>query len=389
MDLIKQINWLHTIILVGTPSLALYGALTVPLQHNTFVWAYIYYVLTGLGITAGYHRLFAHRAYEATLPLKLWLLAFGTGAVEGSVRWWCRDHRAHHRYTDTDKDPYSAPKGFFYSHIGWMLLKQDPNKIGHASITDLNADPYIRWQHRNYLFAAIVMGFAFPMMVAGFGWGDWAGGFFFAGCARLVLVHHATFLVNSLAHTLGDLTYADDKTPKDSVITALLTFGEGYHNFHHEFPYDYRNAVQAHQYDPTKWFILGCAYLGLAFNLKKFPENEVKKGKYQMMEKQLATIKKELDWGKNPDDLPVWHKHDMDMAAATGKQYIVISGLVHDVTAFIKDHPGGKEIMAPYLGKDATEAFHGGVYKHSNGAKNLLTSLRVARLSVTNPNKHD
>jgi hypothetical protein len=111
---------------------------------------------------AGYHRLWAHRTYKATLPIRFLLCLAGSGAFEGSIRWWCRDHRAHHRYTDTDrvfdfdfvltkKDPYSARKGIFYSHIGWMLLKQDPKKIGKADISDLNSSRLVRWQHRNYL----------------------------------------------------------------------------------------------------------------------------------------------------------------------------------------------------------------------------------------------
>lgn len=83
----------------------------------------------------------------------------GTGAVQGSLRWWARDHRAHHRYTDTDKDPYNALRGFWYSHIGWMLLKQDPSKIGWASIEDLNQDPWIRWQHKNYVSASFIFSF--------------------------------------------------------------------------------------------------------------------------------------------------------------------------------------------------------------------------------------
>jgi stearoyl-CoA desaturase (delta-9 desaturase) len=98
-------------------------AFWTPLRWQTAIWAVIYYFWTGLGITAGYHRLWAHKSYNASIPLKIFLAAVGGGAVEGSIRWWSRDHRAHHRYTDTTKDPYSVRKGLLYSHFGWMLMK--------------------------------------------------------------------------------------------------------------------------------------------------------------------------------------------------------------------------------------------------------------------------
>lgn len=92
--------------------------------------------------------MFAHKCYEATWGARLFWLLAGAGAVEGSAKWWSRGHRAHHRYVDTDQDPYSAIKGFWYAHIGWMLVKQDKDKIGRADISDLNADPLVRWQHK-------------------------------------------------------------------------------------------------------------------------------------------------------------------------------------------------------------------------------------------------
>lgn len=100
---------------------------------------------------AGYHRLWAHTSYKATLPLQIYLAAVGVGAAEGSIRWWSKGHRAHHRYTDTVKDPYSVRKGFVYAHIGWIVMKQNPKRIGRSDITDLNEDPIVVWQHVNYL----------------------------------------------------------------------------------------------------------------------------------------------------------------------------------------------------------------------------------------------
>jgi stearoyl-CoA desaturase (delta-9 desaturase) len=141
------------------------------------------------GITAGYHRLWAHRSYNASKPLQYILALAGAGAVEGSIKWWSRGHRAHHRYTDTDLDPYNAHKGFWYAHIGWMLIKPR-RKPGVADISDLSKNEVVRWQHKYYIYLILLMGFIVPTAVAGFGWGDWKGGYFYAGAARLLFVHH-------------------------------------------------------------------------------------------------------------------------------------------------------------------------------------------------------
>lgn len=387
---LARINWLHAGILIPVPVASIYGLIYVPFTTPTAIWCVVYYFCTGLGITAGYHRLFAHRGYSARQPFKWIIMMFGSGAVEGSVRWWCRDHRAHHRYTDTDRDPYSAQNGFWYAHIGWMLIKQDPGKIGRANIDDLNADPWIRWQHKHYVPIAIFMGVIFPTLVAGILWGDWMGGYFHAGLLRLTFVHHSTFMVNSLAHYLGEISFADNHTPRDSMITAFLTLGEGYHNFHHEFPSDYRNAIKWFQYDPTKWLIKGLSYIGQTYNLKMFPENELQKGQLQMKQKLLDGMKTRVDWGTTPHDLPLITPHVFsELAADHTHKLIVIDNIVHDVTAFIDEHPGGKAIIQSYAGKDATLPFRGAVYEHSNGAHNLLSQMRVARVDAQEWREHN
>ncbi|OZJ06163.1 hypothetical protein BZG36_00994, partial [Bifiguratus adelaidae] len=375
----KYANWLHVFILFFPPLGAIYGICTVPLQTKTLIWSIIWYFSTGLGITAGYHRLWSHRAYSATLPLKITFALTGAGAVEGSIGWWSRGHRAHHRYTDTDKDPYSAHRGVLFSHIGWMLIRRPKNRQGYADIADLKADPVVKWQHKYYLWIALTMGIVFPTVVAGLGWGDWKGGYFYAAIARLVFVHHATFCVNSLAHWLGDTTFDDKHTPRDHYFTALVTMGEGYHNFHHEFPQDYRNAIKYYQYDPTKWLIILCSWIGLAYNLKTFPHNEIVKGTIQMQEKKIADIKKILKWGKPISELPAisWDEFQ-SLCKNDGKQWILIEGIVYDVSKFMNDHPGGVNYIKNAIGKDMTVAFNGGVYDHSNGARNLLSTMRVA-----------
>lgn len=365
---------------IGIPLGGIIAAYSTPLLPKTAVWGFIYYFLTGLGITAGYHRLWSHSSFSARLPLQIFLAAVGGGAVQGSIRWWSRNHRAHHRYTDTLKDPYSVQKGILYSHMGWMVLKQNPKKIGRVDISDLNDDPLVIWQHKNYVPVAMFMAFIFPMLVSGFGWGDWAGGLIYAGILRLFVVQQATFCVNSLAHWLGDQPFDDRNSPRDHVITALVTLGEGYHNFHHEFPSDYRNAIEWHQYDPTKWCIAMWKFIGLATNLQRFPRNEIEKGRVQQLQKKIDEKRGLLDWGIPLEELPLIEWDDFVERCKDGHALVAVAGVIHDVSAFIRDHPGGKALISSAIGKDATAIFNGGVYDHSNAAHNLLSTMRVGVL---------
>ncbi|KAJ1870360.1 stearoyl-CoA 9-desaturase, partial [Coemansia sp. RSA 990] len=242
--LLQRLHWVHIVLLSTTPIVALYGVATTKARVETISLMIVTYLISGLGITAGYHRLWSHTAYSATYPLQVFLALAGSAAVQGSIFWWARDHRVHHRYTDTFRDPYNALEGFWHSHIGWMLVKKDRRRLGYADTSDLKTDPLIRWQHKYYPLLVLFLGIVLPTAIAGLGWGDWRGGFFYATVLRMVLLHHATFCINSLAHTLGRRTYDDVQTARDSWVTALVTMGEGYHNFHHQFPNDYRNAIR-------------------------------------------------------------------------------------------------------------------------------------------------
>ncbi|KAH6869241.1 delta-9 fatty acid desaturase [Thelonectria olida] len=242
-----------------------------------------------------------------------------------------------------------------------MVFEQNPKRQGRTDITDLNEDPIVVWQHRNYLKCVIFMAFVLPTIVAGFGWSDWLGGFVYAGILRICFLQQATFCVNSLAHW-------------------LVTLGEGYHNFHHELPSDYRNAIEWYQYDPTKWSIWIWKQLGLAYDLKQFRQNEIEKGRVQQMQKKLGQKRATLDWGIPLEQLPVVHWDDFVADSKNGKALVAIAGVIHDVSDFIKDHPGGKALIFSAIGKDATAVEDGGVYNHSNAAHNLLSTMRVGVL---------
>ncbi|KAJ6468120.1 hypothetical protein C8R47DRAFT_809047 [Mycena vitilis] len=377
-NLLSELNWIAVAVLTLPPIMGAVGAYYTKLRWETAVFSVLYYFYTGLGITAGYHRLWAHRCYNASKPLQYFLAMAGAGAIQGPIKWWSRGHRAHHRYTDTELDPYNAHEGFFFSHVGWMLVKPR-RRPGAADVSDLKKDAVARWQERNYPLLVLLMTFIVPTVVAWLGWGDARGGYVYAGLLRLVFVHHSTFCVNSLAHWLGEQSFDDKHTPRDHLITALVTVGEGYHNFHHQFPMDYRNGVKWYQYDPTKWFIWVCQKVGLASHLKVFPENEICKGELTMQLKRLRETQESLAWPSDSHDLPVisW---DSFIEQSHGRALILIAGFIHDCTSFIEEHPGGAHFIVKYIGKDATTAFFGGVYDHSNAAHNLLAMKRVGVL---------
>lgn len=288
-------------------------------------------------------------------------------------------HRSHHRYVDTDRDPYNSKRGLLWTHLGWMLFKTD-HRAGSADSSDLRNNWLVMWQHRWYFLLSLVWGFMIPTVIPGYFWGDWKGGVCFSGALRMTMAHHSVFCVNSIAHWLGDAPYDDRHTPRDHLVTAILTLGEGYHNFHHQFPMDYRNAYLWYQFDPTKWFIKACSLLGLANHLKVFPSNEVEKSAFTMKLKDLKSIQDSIKWPCSIDELPVVTWETFQKESRT-KNLVLFSGFIHDVTDFVEVHPGGKAILQNACGMDITAAFFGGIYEHSSAAHNLLAMKRVGILN--------
>lgn len=272
-----RINWLyasflvitHLVGIIGTVLLAIHGLI----YWQTLVLLIVFVYLIGMGITAGYHRLCSHNSYEAHPVIRLILVLLGAGAFQGTVLEWCTDHRNHHRYTDTDKDPYNIKKGFWYAHMGWLLVF-DTRKRDYSNVTDLMYDPIVRFQHKYYPFIAILMCFGPATLIATL-WGDALGGFVIGSVLRCVVNHHLTFSVNSVCHKFGKASYSDKQSGKDHWITALFTLGEGFHNFHHQFPIDYRNGIRFYHFDPTKWIIYGLSMIGLTSDLKRVDESRI------------------------------------------------------------------------------------------------------------------
>jgi stearoyl-CoA desaturase (Delta-9 desaturase) len=268
-------NWPATLMFVLTFAVAVtvvpwYG-FTHGYRTADWVWFILLLGANGMAITCGYHRLFAHATYEAHPILKLAYLLFGAMALQNSVLIWGAAHRVHHLHIDDpERDPYCARRGFWFSHMGWMLRNYPSGAADFSGARDLERDPLVSWQHRYYIPLALGMNFGLPLLL-GWACGDVLGMLLLAGVLRLVISHHVTFFINSLAHIWGSQPYADDNTSRDNGVVAFLTYGEGYHNFHHMFSHDYRNGVRWWQWDPSKWFISVMNWLGLTKNLKRVP----------------------------------------------------------------------------------------------------------------------
>ncbi|GIU45131.1 fatty acid desaturase [Shewanella algidipiscicola] len=256
---------------------------------------------SGLSITAGYHRLWSHRTYKSHWSMRLLFALGGALALQNSALHWSSDHRIHHKHVDdNDKDPYSANMGFWYSHIGWMLREYQAQRYhDYKNVRDLQNDKIVMWQHKHYLSLMLIMNIGLPALL---GWlnGDIWAMLLMAGLLRLVVVHHCTFFINSLAHIWGKQPYTDKNTARDNGILAVFTYGEGYHNFHHIFENDYRNGIHWWQYDPTKWLINMMAWTGLATQLRVTPQERIERAKLQM---QLTRTRNKVEHLANGEEI--------------------------------------------------------------------------------------
>jgi len=235
--------------------------------------------LANLGITAGYHRLLAHRAYEAHPVLEIILVLLGTASWQGPALKWASDHRRHHKFEDRDEDPYAIKEGFWHAHMGWLMDQKFVDLPIQAP--DLSVRKFLVWQDRHYIVLATLIGFVLPALI-GWSLGSFWTGFFLGGVLRSVLNQHSSFVINSFCHMFGSKPYSSLISARDNFILALMTHGEGYHNFHHTFQIDYRNGVKWYQWDPTKWTIWTLSTVGLTKKLKRISSAEI-------LRAQLAT----------------------------------------------------------------------------------------------------
>ena len=276
----NSLNVINSSFLVGMPLLAIIGVVFYSIEYGiSWVEPIIFvsfYLACGLSITAGYHRLFSHRTHKAAWPMRLFYALFGAAAFQNSAIKWCSDHRRHHLKTDEEEDPYSVKKGFMWAHMGWVMVDQGEEIVEH--VEDLQEDKILAWQDRHIFLIGFLVGIVLPGVV-GFlaigGMHGFLGGMIYGGFLRVVIVHHATFLINSAAHTWGTQPYSTANTSRDSPVLSFFTFGEGYHNFHHTFQADYRNGHKWYHWDPSKWWIKVASWVGMTKDLHRIPKKSI------------------------------------------------------------------------------------------------------------------
>lgn len=270
-----EIVWYNVFVLALWHIGFLYAATLLPSVSYTdlsLYWIFLW-VLTGLGITAGAHRLWAHRSYTAHPALQVFLMIMNSMAFQGSILEWARDHRTHHKGSESNSDPHNATRGFFFAHCGWVMVRKHRDVIASGKklkLDDLHLDKIVAFQAQYYLPLAVACCYGIPALM-GYCRGDTSTGFWIGGVFRHVFVLHMTWCVNSVAHLWGDHPYSDIR-PSENLFVSIGAMGEGWHNYHHKYPKDYATGefgISSGQWNPTKLFIDACALLGLAWDRKR------------------------------------------------------------------------------------------------------------------------
>ncbi|KAJ7361409.1 hypothetical protein DFH08DRAFT_844042 [Mycena albidolilacea] len=380
--------WSNASFFLATHVFAVWGALywrpihAVPTQ--SLVLALLVWQLADFGITIGYHRLYSHRAFRAKFAVRVVLAALGSAGFQGSIKWWCLRHRLHHRFTDDPvHDPYAATKGLFYSHMGWIFYKPTYERMELVDREDLDSDPVVRFQHKYYVPLAFFFGFILPTLL-GATWGDPSGAFVWGGLVARLAIWHCTFLVNSLAHWDGLQPYSDEDTSRGNFVLALLTGGEGSHNFH-SFPHDWRSGPHPLNWDPSKWIIGILHRFGLVYGLRSVRDEDLKEAMQYMHFKDTHGVpppQTEAPWDKQIWDLPQAHEY---IQSKPGRCVVVIDDYFVDVSTYLGEHPGGATLLRKYSVRpekdliEASWAFDGGLNNHSRSARKRMREFRIAQ----------
>jgi stearoyl-CoA desaturase (delta-9 desaturase) len=302
-------------VFVAVPLLAVLAAIPLAwgwgLGWHDIVIAFVFYVVTGMGITMGFHRHFTHSSFKAARPLRVSLAIAGSLAIEGPVLVWVADHRRHHKYSDKEGDPHSPwrfgndwkalTKGFLYAHMGWMF---NPNRTSQQKFCpDLLADPPIR-RVSNAFPLWVAVSLLAPALIGGLWSMSLAGAltaFFWASLVRICLLHHVTWSINSVCHTFGNEDFDVRDKSRNVAWLAIPSFGESWHNLHHSDPTCARHGALKGQIDISARTIWIAEKLGWAWDVR-WPDEERLSGKLTgKRSKRLGSMTKRHP--AEPDDL--------------------------------------------------------------------------------------
>ncbi|KAG9016128.1 hypothetical protein FRB93_011602 [Tulasnella sp. JGI-2019a] len=411
--------WSNAVFFVGMHLAGLAGVLWIqPWNRTSYATRFLCLVsweFSSIGISLGYHRLWSHRSFTARKSLRIALALMGSLGFQGSIQCMCLRHRLHHRYTDDPvHDPYCATRGLLFSHLGWIFTKPTYERMNLVDKSDLERDQVVRFQHKYYLPLALFMGLILPALIASL-WNDALGGFIWAGIVTRLIGWHCTFSVNSLAHWQGLQPFTDEITARGNLILALLTSGEGNHNFH-TFPQDYRAGPSSFDWDPCKWIITTLyRYTDLVTSVKSVQDEEIQEAQEYMnaRRKQQEESNQSLAavgfmhapfnpfHDSSDTAFEIWDEAQLYAYIEALGDYavvLVIDAWIVDASQYFSEHPGGAALLKKYAlrlsigdggrpvgnlnGEGSADwAFHT-MNHHSRHALRKLSGMRVARLRV-------
>ena len=452
-DLLRRINYTSVFSVVLLPLGAFVYLIhgdhsLIPMNTKTLCFSVIYFNITILAFTAGYHKCYAHSTFiPKSAALHLFFGIFGASLGVGPIRIWAAMHRAHHQYTDDpEKDPHSIKRGFLWAHCGWLLKRpkttvfyrdfvehefpsvseEDASDV--ATSTSLKVFPpsniksetdesdgetaqanssraersldtlrWILWQEKLYFWYFVFSSIVIPIVIGVWVCQDsWTNSLLYPGILRMFACQHLIFSTESICHSKSMQLNVPSQpfNDKNSLVNcanplvSILTYGQALQNYHHEFPHDYRVSSLVWALDPTKWFIFMLYQLGLVGDVAKAPQSLVTQLQIQQQQHVLNHLKSQLNWGTPISKLPMISTKEFrklcNSASSENRIFIVIQNIIHDITPFMDQHPGGLPLLKASHGKDATKAFYGGVYGHLTAAVNLLATMRIGVLDVGN-----
>ncbi len=360
-------NWNMVFFLTLLPLVGILGT-SIYIYFNGVVWQepillLIFWFVSGMGITMGYHRLFSHKSYDTNIFLEWILMIFGSLAFENTILKWSSDHRKHHAQAETENDPYSITEGFWHAHIGWILKNTPVEKNRIVGVKDLEKKSAVKFQNKYYFHIGILFGFFLPLFI-GFTYGRPLGAILWGTFLRITLVHHATFFINSLCHYVGKRTYDYNSTARDSWFVSFFTFGEGYHNYHHKFPADFRNGVKWFSFDPSKWIIKTLSLIGITKRLKRTKDYIIWRSEIDSIRDCLMSnfdllhndyleyYKNKIDiLYKNADDVLLkWKEIDISFVKLNTKDKKFIANMSQDISSY--------KLKLKYIKKDLNNILH-------------------------------
>ncbi len=260
----RRLEWIKSLPFFGV-HLACLGALFTGVSWKAVALCFALYVVRMFGITAGYHRYFAHRSYRTSRFFQFVLAWIGCSAVQKGPLWWASHHRHHHQHSDQEMDVHSPEReGFWWSHVGWILCSKYETTDLDA-IKDFAKYPELRWLNRLHVLPGVVLAVACFLLMS---WQGLVWGFFIS----TVLLYHGTFVINSLCHMFGNVRYKTTDTSRNSLLLALITLGEGWHNNHHYYATSTNMGFFWWEIDVSYYTLKVLSFFGLIWDIKKPPQ---------------------------------------------------------------------------------------------------------------------